>query len=125
MNINNSNSLRCDSSDCALPQRDSIHQKVISRLNIKIRHLSTINANELPSALATSAAQLGAKWMNSIKSTELKPRTYRKIRHHSYMKDEMKLAGAFLALNAAVIALAVAGYVKSGMNFRAVLEHLR
>ena len=37
----------------------------------------------------------------------------------------MKLAGAFLALNAAVIALAVAGYVKSGMNFVAVLEHLR
>tara|TARA_B100000073_G_C23609045_1_gene523744 strand:+ start:658 stop:783 length:126 start_codon:yes stop_codon:yes gene_type:complete len=41
------------------------------------------------------------------------------------MKDEMKLAGAFLALNAAVIALAVAGYIKSGMNFGAVLEHLR
>ena len=38
------------------------------------------------------------------------------------MKDELKLAGAFLALNAAVIALAVAGYIKSGMNFGAVLN---
>ena len=87
--------------------------------------MSTINANDLPSALATSAAQLGAKWMNSIKSTEWKPRTSWKIRHHLYMKDELKLAGVFLALNTAVIALAVAGYVKSGMNFGAVLEHLR
>ena len=68
---------------------------------------------------------MGAKWMNSIKSTELKPQACWKIRHHSFMKDELKLAGAFLALNAAVIALAVAGYIKSGMNFGAVLEHLR
>ena len=41
------------------------------------------------------------------------------------MKDELKLAGAFLALNAAVIAFATAGYIKSGMNLGAVLEHLR
>ena len=68
---------------------------------------------------------MGAKWINSIKSTELKPQACWKIRHHSFMKDELKLAGAFLALNAAVIALAVAGYIKSGMNFGAVLEHLR
>ncbi len=86
---------------------------------------STIKANEMPSALATSSAQPVAKWINSIKSTELRPRTSWKIRHHLLMKNELKLAGAFLALNAAVIALAVAGYVKSGMNFGAVLEHLR
>jgi len=41
------------------------------------------------------------------------------------MKDEIKLAGAFLALNAAVIGLATVGYIKSGMNLGAVLEHLK
>ena len=40
------------------------------------------------------------------------------------MKDEIKLTFAFLALNAGVIALAVAGYSKGGMNISAVLQHL-
>ena len=66
-----------------------------------------------------------AKKPNNIKSTELRPQARKWIRHHVVMKDELKLAGAFLALNAAVIALATAGYIKSGMNFGAVLEHLR
>jgi len=40
------------------------------------------------------------------------------------MKDEVKLVAAFLALNAGVIALAIAGYAQGGMNINAVLQHL-
>ncbi len=40
------------------------------------------------------------------------------------MKDEVKLVAAFLALNAGVIALAVAGYTKGGMNIGSVISHL-
>ena len=40
------------------------------------------------------------------------------------MKDEVKLVVAFLALNAGVIALAVAGYTKGGMNIGSVIGHL-
>ena len=40
------------------------------------------------------------------------------------MKDEVKLVAAFLALNAGVIALAIAGYAQGGMNISAVLQHL-
>jgi len=40
------------------------------------------------------------------------------------MKDEIKLVAAFLALNAGVIALAVAGYAKGGMNIGSVISHL-
>ena len=40
------------------------------------------------------------------------------------MNDEIKLVTAFLALNAGVIALAVAGYAKGGMNIGAVFQHL-
>lgn len=40
------------------------------------------------------------------------------------MKDEIKLVAAFLALNAGVIAVAVAGYAKGGMSIGAVLQHL-
>ena len=68
---------------------------------------------------------MGLEKVIIIKSTELKPQGCWKIRHHETMKDELKLAGAFLAINAAVIALAVAGYLKSGMNLGAVLEHIR
>ena len=68
---------------------------------------------------------MGLEKVISIKSTELKPQGCWKIRHDEIMKDELKLAGAFLAINAAVIALAVAGYLKSGMNLGAVLEHIR
>ena len=62
---------------------------------------------------------------NNIKSIELMPRNNRWLRQSVPMKDEFKLAGAFLALNAAVITLATAGYIKSGMNLGAVLEHLK
>ena len=41
------------------------------------------------------------------------------------MNDESKLVAAFLALNLSVVALVVAGYQKSGMDFGAVLSHLR
>ena len=40
------------------------------------------------------------------------------------MKDEIKLSIAFLALNAAVIALVVSGYVKGGMNFGSVFDFI-
>ena len=41
------------------------------------------------------------------------------------MKDDTKLVAAFLALNAGVIAIAIAGYTKAGMNIGAVLQHLK
>ena len=40
------------------------------------------------------------------------------------MNDEVKLVAAFLALNAGVIALAIAGYLKGSMNIGAVLQYL-
>ncbi len=40
------------------------------------------------------------------------------------MNDDVKLVAAFLALNAGVIALAFAGYLKGNMNIGAVLQHL-
>ena len=40
------------------------------------------------------------------------------------MKDDVKLVAAFLALNAGVIALVFAGYLKGSMNISAVLQHL-
>ena len=40
------------------------------------------------------------------------------------MQDDTKLVAAFLALNAGVIAIAIAGYAKGGMNVGAVLQHL-
>jgi len=40
------------------------------------------------------------------------------------MNDDVKLVAAFLALNAGVIALAIAGYLKGSMNIGAVLQHL-
>ena len=40
------------------------------------------------------------------------------------MQDDIKLIAAFLALNAGVVAIAIAGYTKGGMNFGAVLRHL-
>ena len=45
--------------------------------------------------------------------------------HRQFMKDESKLIAAFLVLNFSVVALAVAAYQKSGMDFGAVLSHLR
>ena len=40
------------------------------------------------------------------------------------MNDEAKLVVAFLALNAGVIALTFAGYLRGNMNIDAVLQHL-
>ena len=40
------------------------------------------------------------------------------------MKNDVKLVAAFLALNAGVISLVFAGYLKSSMNIGAVLQHL-
>ena len=40
------------------------------------------------------------------------------------MRDELKLITAFLMLNFSVVALAIAGYQKSGMRLGAVLSHL-
>ena len=40
------------------------------------------------------------------------------------MKDEFKLVTAFLVLNFSVVALAIAGYQKSGMRLGAVFSHL-
>ena len=40
------------------------------------------------------------------------------------MRDELKLVAAFLVLNFSVVALAIAGYHKSGMRLDAVLNHL-
>lgn len=40
------------------------------------------------------------------------------------MRDELKLITAFLVLNFSVVALAIAGYQKSGMRLGAVLSHL-
>ena len=40
------------------------------------------------------------------------------------MHDDVKLVFAFLALNAGVIALAFAGYLKGSMNISAVLQYL-
>ena len=41
------------------------------------------------------------------------------------MNDESKLVAAFLALNFSVVVLVVAAYQKSGMDFDAVLSHLK
>ena len=41
------------------------------------------------------------------------------------MNDESKLVAAFLALNLSVVVLVVAAYQKSGMDFGAVLSHLK
>ena len=46
------------------------------------------------------------------------------VSDHSYMKDEIKLSIAFLALNAGVIALVVSGYIKGGMNFGSVVDYI-
>ena len=40
------------------------------------------------------------------------------------MRDDLKLIAAFLLLNLSVIAIAIAGYQKSGMHLDAVLSHL-
>ena len=40
------------------------------------------------------------------------------------MKDDIKLVTAFLVLNVSVVALAIAGYQKSGMRLGAVFSHL-
>ena len=40
------------------------------------------------------------------------------------MHDDIKLVAAFLALNAGLISLAFAGYLKGSMNIGAVLQHL-
>ena len=40
------------------------------------------------------------------------------------MQNDIKLVAAFLALNAGVISIVFAGYLKGGMNIGAVLQHL-
>ena len=40
------------------------------------------------------------------------------------MQNDVKLVTAFLALNAGVISLVFAGYLKGSMNIGAVLQHL-
>ena len=40
------------------------------------------------------------------------------------MQNDLKLVAAFLALNAGVISLVFAGYLKGSMNFGSVLQHL-
>ena len=40
------------------------------------------------------------------------------------MQNNVKLVAAFLALNAGVISLVFAGYLKGSMNIGAVLQHL-
>ena len=40
------------------------------------------------------------------------------------MQNDAKLVAAFLALNAGVISLVFAGYLKGSMNIGAVLQHL-
>ena len=40
------------------------------------------------------------------------------------MNDDVKLVIAFLALNAGVISLVFAGYLKGSMNIGAVLQYL-
>jgi len=59
-----------------------------------------------------------------IISPFLRSRYVPPVRHHKYMKDEIKLSIAFLALNAGVIALVVSGYVKGGMNFGSVVDFI-
>ena len=46
------------------------------------------------------------------------------IGHIWTMKNEFKLVTAFLVLNLSVVALAIAGYQKSGMRLSDVLSHL-
>ena len=57
-------------------------------------------------------------------SIDLKPQFDKRASDNQVMKDEIKLVAAFLALNAGVIAVAVAGYAKGGMSIGAVLHHL-
>ena len=59
-----------------------------------------------------------------IISKDLEPRCSKRDSDNCFMNVEVKLVAAFLALNAGVIALAVAGYAKGGMNISAVLQHL-
>ena len=40
------------------------------------------------------------------------------------MQNDVKLVAVFLALNAGVISLVFAGYLKGSMNIGAVLQHL-
>ena len=57
-------------------------------------------------------------------SIDLEPQFDKTATDNQVMKDETKLIAAFLALNAGVIALAVAGYAKGGMNIGVVLQYL-
>ena len=57
-------------------------------------------------------------------SIDLEPQFDKTATDNQVMKDETKLIAAFLALNAGVIALAVAGYAKGGMNISVVLQYL-
>ena len=40
------------------------------------------------------------------------------------MQNDVKMVAAFLALNAGVISLVFAGYLKGSMNIGAVLQHI-
>ena len=57
-------------------------------------------------------------------SIDLEPQFDRAATDNQLMNEEIKLIAAFLALNAGVIALAVAGYTKGGMDISAVVQHL-
>ena len=57
-------------------------------------------------------------------SIDLEPQFDRAATDNQLMNEEIKLIAAFLALNAGVIALAVAGYAKGGMDISAVIQHL-
>ena len=57
-------------------------------------------------------------------SIDLEPQFDRAAIDNQLMNEEIKLIAAFLALNAGVIALAVAGYAKGGMDISAVIQHL-
>ena len=48
----------------------------------------------------------------------------RKTSDNQWMNDDVKLVAAFLAINASVIALASACYLKVSMNIGEVLQHL-
>ena len=40
------------------------------------------------------------------------------------MTNELKITLAFIAINGAIIAFALAGYQKAGMNLETVLDHI-
>ena len=78
----------------------------------------------MPGFFCNHFKQEPSAWAVSSSPKNWKPQRHPQASDNEYMNDDVKLVTAFLALNAGVIALAFAGYLKGSMNIGAVLQHL-